>query len=225
MAIENISPEERLFKIIQENKNSPPKDRKGETDKAGRPTVLNWAGRLLGGIKRGRSGDGAVPAGTFGGLPVKLQNVDPKTINKALGVILIALLILVVYYVINKRYNIEKITAAVSSVPAQLPRSQAIEDFKPEQFYIAEVAKRDIFHPVGTNLKVETGKSTLKELTKDFSLAGIYQGEYPEAMIEDKNAKKTYFLKAGDEIKGIKVKSILKDGVILQYGEEEIEIF
>jgi type II secretory pathway component PulC len=43
-------------------------------------------------------------------------------------------------------------------------------------------------------------------------------------MIEDKAAKKTYFLKTGDEIKGMKVKAILKDRVILQYGEEEMEL-
>jgi len=42
-------------------------------------------------------------------------------------------------------------------------------------------------------------------------------------MIEDKAAKKTYFLKQGDKIKGVVVKNIFKDKVVLEYGSETIE--
>jgi len=235
MALENISPEERLFKVIQENKDSPrpsmegrdspPKNAGGEADKIEKPAAPGGIKHFFAGITGGKSGEALAGGGAFGGLSVKLQNVDPKTVNKALIVVLTALIILVVYYAVNKRYNIEKITGATLEIPTQNFRAQAIEDFKPAQFYIEEVKKRDIFHPPGEKkIAVESAKPTLKEMTKDFSLAGIYNGAYPEAMVEDKAAKKTYFLREGDEVKGIKVKSILKDKVILRYGEEEVEI-
>lgn len=214
MELENISPEERLFKVIQENKDSP------RPPVEGRDSPPKNAAVEAGKIEKPAAG-----RRVFGGLSVKLQNVDPKTVNKALVVVLAALIVLVVYYAVKKRYNIEKITGANLETPAQNFRAQTIENFKPAQFYIDEVKKRDVFHPpVEKKIAVEPAKPALKELTKDFSLAGIYKGDYPEAMIEDKAAKKMYFLKEGDEIKGIKVKSILKDRVILRSGEEEVEI-
>ena len=83
--------------------------------------------------------------------------------------------------------------------------------------------KRDVFHPYSGGAAGIAGSNLA---VKDLGLAGTYQGQDQrlEAMIEDKSAKKTYFLKEGDEIKGFKVKSILKDRVILQYGDQEIEI-
>ena len=45
---------------------------------------------------------------------------------------------------------------------------------------------------------------------------GIYFSEEPEVIIEDKAEKKTYFLKEGENIKEIKVKSIRQDRVILE---------
>ncbi len=236
MAIENISPEERLFKIIQEDKNSPRSSTEGrdplpENEGPGGAERINkqkptgGIGRFFAGLmKRGKTGEVPEEEEVFGGLFVKLQNVDPKTVNKTLIVILVVLTILVVYYAMSKRYNIERIAGAVSSIPAPPPRARTIEDFKPGQFYVEEVKRRDIFHPISEKVKTSVTKSTLQEMAKDLSLAGIYQGVYPEAMIEDKAAKKTYFLKEGDEIKGLKVKSILKDRIILRYGEEDIEI-
>jgi len=222
MAIENISPEERLFKIIQENKNSPPKEKSVEAGKTGIPAFFESVRHFFAGIRRQRVDENHAAPAILGRLSARLQSLDPKAINKVLIVVLAVLVILVVYYSADKRYNVTKITGAVLKAPAQIPRAKPIEEFKPPEFYMDEVRKRDIFHEF--KIEQKPVKSTLAELAKDLSLTGIYQGAYPEAMIEDKTAKRTYFLKVDDDIKGIKIKSILKDKVILQYGEEELEI-
>jgi hypothetical protein len=43
-------------------------------------------------------------------------------------------------------------------------------------------------------------------------------------MIEDQDAKKTYFLNQGDKIREFKVESILKNKVILSYGGKKIDL-
>jgi type II secretory pathway component PulC len=121
---------------------------------------------------------------------------------------------------LGSKPSLLKITSAPST--GFIGIQSKIEDYKPLKVYIEEVKKRDIFRPVQAAGTV--AKFSLQGLTKDLVLSGIYQGKYPEAIIEDKTTKKVYFLKEGDEVKGLKVKSILKDRVILQYGEEEVEL-
>lgn len=220
---DNISPEERLFNIIQENKKS---SIGGEATKNNKRKVgLRGAKRFFANIASLRHGLNEHGSGgqlTAGSLLVKLQSVDPKPLNRALAIVSVALAILVIYSAANnKRPDISQAARFVSDimpVEVNLP-----EVFKPAEFYLQDVKQRDIFKAVPKDVTGVIAESSLHELAKDLSLAGIYMGEYPEIMIEDKAAKKTYFLKQGDKIKGIVVKNILKDRVILQYGDETIE--
>lgn len=224
MMAENISPEERLFKVIQETK-KPADQSQIRRDKL--PLNLKRLKQVLGSFilkfkPRGQVNKPMAAASIA--LPIKLHDIDLKKVNRALWVILILLVLLTAYYVL-KRPNLSKVTGAVLDGGYQARSAKPIETFKPPAFYAEQARKRDVFHPVTSAIKGIAG-SGLQALTKDLGLAGIYQpvGKPSEAMIEDKAAKKTYFLKEGDEIKGMKVKSILKDRVILQYGEEEMEL-
>lgn len=221
---ENISPEERLFKVIQETK-KPADQSQIRRDKL--PLNLKGLKQALGSLiwkfkPRGQVSKPMAAASIV--LPIKLHDIDFKKVNRALWVILILLILLAAYYVF-KRPNLSKVTSAIFESGYQARGSKPIDTFKPLAFYAEQARKRDIFHPVTSAIKGIAG-SGLQALTKDLGLAGIYQpvGKPSEAMIEDKAAKKTYFLKTGDEIKGMKVKAILKDRVILQYGEEEMEL-
>lgn len=213
MANNNISPEERLFKVIRETKKPASGSSPSLRAPKWRSNLKNWIASRL--AVFGARNDNKV---------IKLHDIDFKKVNRALWVILILLMLLTAYYAF-KRPNLSKVTGAVFEGGYQERSSKPIDSFKPLTFYAEQARKRDIFHPVTSGIKGIAG-SGLQALTKDLGLAGIYQpiGKPSEAMIEDKAAKKTYFLKTGDEIKGMKVKAILKDRVILQYGEEEMEL-
>ena len=95
--------------------------------------------------------------------------------------------------------------------------------------YVDKVRSRDIFN-LGTaavqKAQEEAAQVTpAAEVKQTFSLVGISWSEDPEAMIEDVEAKRTHFVRRGQVIdEKVKVVSILKDRVILNYDGEEVEL-
>ena len=55
-------------------------------------------------------------------------------------------------------------------------------------------------------------------------LVGIAWSDNPDAMIEDTKVKKTYFVKQGDIINGVRIERIFRDKVVLTYKGEKIEL-
>lgn len=114
-----------------------------------------------------------------------------------------------------------------------LPMPDEIKDedllkLKPYSYYAQQIGKRQLFVPsIG---KKEEGASlakslSLREIMQDFSLIGIMEGKSPQAIIEDKKAKKTYFLNRGDYLDEIKITDIQKDKVTLEYQGENFDLF
>ena len=62
---------------------------------------------------------------------------------------------------------------------------------------------------------------SLADLTKTLSVVGINRGRIPEALIEDTVAARTYFVKVGEQVNGLTVKSIDETGVTLVHEGEE----
>jgi hypothetical protein len=220
----NISPEERLFNAIQEGKKIP--DRKSGT-KNGLSTLKD--------IWQKMETMFAGPLMASDDIEREEPRVNIKIINTVLYVILAILIGAVGYEIVYARAKEARIAEIVPMKQlASVVRSEPFEDFKPLETYLGDIKKKDIFHPLAaepiapvavqeTVPVVQAGPS-INDLMKDLSLAGIYEGEHAEVMIEDKTQKKTYFLKEGDEIKGMKVKTILKDRVTLQLGTEEADL-
>jgi type II secretory pathway component PulC len=233
MANEKVSPEERLFKVIQEGKKSPSgievsKKKKIKIDLRGiKQFFTNLKPRP---VAKEKPKEAGAPLA----LPIKLQEIDPKAINKVLIVILSLLTVLVIHSAINKRPNIAKITDAVSKIKFQALKKKAIESFKPVALYLEEVRKRDIFRPVPQAQqkvaiiapKAKKAQAKLKEMAKDLKLVGISWGKSPKAMIRSQKEQNTYFLRQGQMIgtTGIEVKTIFKDKVIISYQGEEMEL-
>jgi hypothetical protein len=63
----------------------------------------------------------------------------------------------------------------------------------------------------------QTAKDRLLELTSTLVVVGINRGRIPEALVEDTQAKRTYFVKVGDQINGVMVQSIDHNGVSVSY--------
>ena len=94
-------------------------------------------------------------------------------------------------------------------------------------YYFEKVRQRNIFKmgsiPTETPVK-STNQSKILEVTKNLKLVGISWSEDPDAMIEDTEANKTFFVKRGQNIGKIKIQAIFKDKVILSYSGEEMEL-
>ena len=67
-------------------------------------------------------------------------------------------------------------------------------------------------------------KISKEEILGNLNLLGIITGENNQAIIEDKNLKKTFFLYKGDSLGELKVYDIKESAVILDYKGEKIEL-
>ena len=216
-----ISPEEKLFNIIQAGKD-PALAHKQKRAQAAKGLNRFFPG-LITELKHTAQGSGE-DAQSTAILGFEFERIDLRLVNKALAIILFVLIGLVAYFTANKKPGFLNVASFISPTGLQALKPKAVESYKPLDFYIEEVKKRDLFHPVTAAGVAGPVKTDLQAITKDLSLSGIYQGKNTEAIVEDKTNKKVYFLKQGDEIKGLKVKQVFKDRVILQSGDEEAEL-
>ncbi|MBF0595657.1 MAG: hypothetical protein HQL22_11935 [Candidatus Omnitrophica bacterium] len=160
-----------------------------------------------------------VPAFAF---PSWLERFDFKQADKIFLAVLAVLVVLIGVVVFRSpEISIKQIAAMpLDNVPVL--NTSPVPAYQPVDVYLAQVKKRDLFHPV---LAADGSLVPLGKLTnKDFVLSGIFLGQYPQALIKVVSQDKVYFLKEGDNIEGYKVKSIQKDKVILQQGDEQIEL-
>ena len=109
-----------------------------------------------------------------------------------------------------------------SSAPAD-------QQLRPVAEYREVLASKDPFgigaavHGMGSS-SGSTAHGKLQEMVSKLAVVGMNRGQQPEALIEDSEAKRTYFLKVGDAINGMTVKAIGQSGVTLTYEGEETTI-
>lgn len=102
-------------------------------------------------------------------------------------------------------------------VAVKLPQA---EDY---QAYLKHINSRQLF-------ETDFAKSALQaesevNLSEKFSLVGIISGDIPQAVIENKQAQKTYYLKEGESFSGIKVEQINEGKVSINYHGRQVELF
>ena len=155
---------------------------------------------------------------------------DLKVLNKGLIVIAVVLTGYLIADFVFKQPDINLLYDRVSAKkrPILPEKPEEIKgEVRPFLHYLEMVQRRDVFSPVELKKakeEAEIKKSDLSELAKDLSLVGIAWGRNPQAMIEDKQAKKTYFLKDGETINEFTIETILKNRVILTYKGEKIDL-
>ncbi len=124
--------------------------------------------------------------------------------------------------------KIEK-TMQVKTRNFKISSLKELSILKEASYYLDKVKKRDIFAMVIEKPKVKEKeeKKLIKEVeekTKDLKLVGIAWSDNPDAMIEDTKVEKTYFVKQGDIINGVRIERIFRDKVVLTYKGEKIEL-
>ena len=216
MAEQGLTPEEQLLKLIE-------KGNEGETVKIRRQKrfFLNFAG-----LKGLKSFLGKRISLSLIKLKTSLKEPNLKVLSKIFFILSVLLLSYSIGSFIFDRPDMEKVYKNTRPAIEVRPLQKAAAKDRPFLHYQEMVRRRNIFSPITfkEDEKPEIKKKQLQAIAQSLRLVGISWGREPIVMIENKNEKKTYFLKKGDSIDQFKVKTILEDRVILDYSGELIEL-
>lgn len=165
--------------------------------------------------------------------------LDIKEVNIILTVCVISLVI----YLATSWVDATNKSKDIFNLGSELSVNEGTKPFLPASllrdlsYYSQKVNSRNIFkldlkaissqQEQGETLeeKVITPQDELLRLIEFLVLVGVSWSDDPIAMIENTDAKMTYFLKKNDEIEnGIKIKQIFIDKVILGYKGVEVEL-
>ncbi len=158
---------------------------------------------------------------------------DLKRINLVLQCVIgIAIVALVVVMSIEiKDLNTAKLVVKDAQARVINEPVEVVSLLKQEQYYLKKAEIRDLFQMgyqkrKAVDFKEENVNQTsqLVELTKNLKLVGISWSDDPDAIIENPELDKTYFIRKGYMIDAMKVHEIKKDRVILHYKGEEVEV-
>ncbi|MFA5143422.1 MAG: hypothetical protein WC522_04555 [Candidatus Omnitrophota bacterium] len=216
---ENILPEEKLFRIIQQEKKTPPRV-KGKA-----PEKKRWAERLAVLVSRAK--------GIAGGVKIpltwRIHDIQLFTINSILFVMVILLIIFTIYYAFARYPNIARMTTAAVRAQGRLPDTgKEGEELRPLSYYTEAARARDIFKPAPSEAprSGDTVSASEKSFDGELKLQGIAWSDVPKALVFSEKESKLYVVKEGQAIgtTGIRVKSILRNKVMLNSGDKNFEL-
>ncbi len=105
-----------------------------------------------------------------------------------------------------------------------------VPQMKNISYYLDKITLRNIFQPYDKKAVEQggvAGKLSLQARLSKYKLVGVAWLDVPESatvMIEDTVKHETRFLREGDKIEDVKVKTIYTDRVVFSYANEEITI-
>jgi len=221
---DTLSPEERLFKVIQQGKLVASQGGSGSEK---RPK--GWLDKLKSVLAFQSTGKTGTDSKESFLSRIRWPEVEPETINKVLGMVLVVVLGLAIYAASGKSKDVATIVNAAAKIKVSSEEGKKkSEPLKALSFYLSQIRKRDIFRANSMAPAVENTPKSVEALTKiteGLKLQGISWGDIPKAMIFAQNGKsgKMYFLVEGQAIgtTGLKVSSISKSTVTVSDGKEE----
>lgn len=196
---ENISPEEKLLRLIRGEKKS----------------------------EESRGGSKSVPQKELRIKTISSERYSIEYGKKIFfGIFLISLAYLLMTLVFN---FVPKKTILVSPPPKEIEiEEEKIEQqVKPFNFYLEAIDRKQIFSSESPEITkpAETGDLKGTELIRELNLLGIISGDDPQAIIEDKKIHKTFFLRKGDFVGEFQVEEIGEGKVILNYQGQKFDLF
>ena len=247
----DLTPEERLFKLIQEGEKAEDKDdtlivssdaglskpivfEEGSASGDEAASLEAPSGGLSAGeirekkaVRAGLMKRYTVPSFSMG----SVQNVlSLRTLNRVLTA---SFLIVLIYFVASHAMTkssvggdfMQKANAMAPASVADIPSNLFSVRIDP-----GSVPERNVFQPYKppTPKPVEapaaapvSNAGALDGALSNFKLTGIYMGEIPEALVETNDEQKTYAIKEGSELRGVKVKAVKPEGILFTDGQSE----
>ena len=131
-----------------------------------------------------------------------------------------------IYSLVGSKKNIlPSLTAAKTEELKFTPK----EEPKPYEFYLEAASGRQIFRGASGNAAGQEAPvvkpAAETDLIKQINLVGIIQGDNPQAIIEDKNTQKTYYLGKGQFIGEIKIEDIQEGKIIVNDKGQRHELY
>ena len=205
---DNITPEEKLLKII-ENPN---------VEKAKLPL-------------KGKKSSSAVfaKANFCKGFRIDkdiLKNIDLAAGNKMLAGICVIVTAFLIFDLIRINMNLgrrfEKLSKGLA-VSKMETKQISLPDINLDAV-LREARRRNIFTFIPQKAQASGAATPAVETAGNLKLVGILWSQNPQAMIENSQENKTHLLSAGEQFGQFKVKTILRDKVVIQKGEEQWEL-
>ena len=157
-----------------------------------------------------------------GARSLERKEFDFPRVNGILGAVFFVSILLLVgmFFLLSRVVRSEPLLPSLP--PLAVMPAAVTQAYAPLDDYLDTVSARDIFLPASA--ATPAGTQPAEGAARDLILSGIYMGQQPQAIIQDKTSGKVYFLGEGDRVGGYTVKRILADKVILQRGTRELEL-
>jgi type II secretory pathway component PulC len=116
-------------------------------------------------------------------------------------------------------FGLNKIRLPDVAREKKLPVKQKTqEESKPLEFYTQETGNRQIFSSSGNNPAAANPAAAVNaDVIKGINLVGIISGANPQAIIEDKETQRSFYLSRGQFLGELRIEDIQESKVILSY--------
>ena len=208
-AKDNITPEERLLKIIES-----PGIQKAKVYFSAKAKAVNLKA-VISQIKNIRFDKNIIKK-----INLRLAN---KIVVSLCGFITLFLLFDFFRVGGNLRSRFEK-TLRASKVAITEEKKVALPNVNIEEVF-AQVTRRNVFTFLPAPSKAEASQSPdITGIISNFKLVGIIWSNSPQAMIESAKEQRTFLLSQGEQIGQVRIKTIFKDKVVIEVEGKEQEL-
>ena len=232
------TPEEQLLKLIEGQNPTGSSGPQAGKPRAARKSLDLFAGirKISGSFEYWRN---SLRKKNSSGAALQIEAVlDIKWLNRAL---IVMVMITMGYLIIDLSFFKPGRRDFFNHVSVSEPLFPAISGIgnsaKQSSFYLDGIKRRNPFLAPGTvsqtPVNPQTGEAAstagspniITEMLQGYKLVGISWGDEPLAMLEETATGRTYFLRKGQEFKGIKVQEISKERVMMTFEGQEAELF
>jgi hypothetical protein len=208
---DNISPEEKLLRLIRNEPKRQLPPEKQSVLQTGRVTPVQEP----------------VTQAKKAGIPAKLREKilllnPPKIVSICFFISLAYFIGSVIYPVlIPSRVNIPDIQQQNTKQEPVINQSS----IKPLEFYRAGIANQEMFHSQPAQEAARSTAAVSHDILNDINLIGVIAGDNPQAVIEDKKTGKTFYVSKGQLIGELQVEEILDGKIILNLNGQKFELY
>ena len=202
---ENISPEEKLLRLIR---NQPKTQNQDARDHSFLPAAQN-------------------PPSTISSVNLAKKALPFSLMRKVIWFcfILSCLYLIFSFALPYKNPGADRIDISETESATKAEARRPALAIKPYDFYLGVVKNRQIFGGLAEQNQQTRVSGASLNLIKDLSLIGIISGDNPQAVIENKKTQKTYYLNKGQFLDDFLVEDIQSGKVILNLNNQRFELF
>ncbi len=210
---ENISPEEKLLRLIR---NEPKQQMPPEKQSV---------------LQTGRVNPAQEPVAQTKEDKAKIKLLDRILSLNPIKIVLACFFTALVYFTGSIIYPLLMPPQVnIPDIQQDIHKGPVIEQtpIKPLEFYQTGIAQQEMFHSQPAAPAQETAVSAVAgnhDILKDINLIGIIAGNDPQAIIEDKKTEKTYYVSKGQLIGDLLVEEILDGKIILNLKGQKFELY